>query len=106
MAGYSSIVPKILTLAHGTHQDAPFTVLEHLEHCSGTNEQYEMVLECTRCLEQCLVHYICVQPCITIFISYLHNQLYNDLLVFCIFKYAFVMFLLVDFAQPWCSNSV
>jgi hypothetical protein len=33
-------------------------------------------------LEQCLVYYICVQPCITIFISYSHNKSYNDLLLF------------------------
>jgi hypothetical protein len=26
--------------------------------------------------------YICVQPCITIFISYSHNKSYNDLLLF------------------------
>jgi hypothetical protein len=33
-------------------------------------------------LEQCLVYYTCVQPCITIFISYSHNKSCNDLLLF------------------------
>jgi hypothetical protein len=33
-------------------------------------------------LEQCLVYYICVQPCITILISYSNNKEYNDLLLF------------------------
>jgi hypothetical protein len=29
-------------------------------------------------LQQYLVYYICVQPCITILISYWHNKVYND----------------------------
>jgi hypothetical protein len=33
-------------------------------------------------LEQCRVYYICVQPCITILISYSHNKAYNDSLLF------------------------
>ena len=57
-------------------------------------------------LEQCLVYYICVQPCITIFISYSHNKSYDDLLLFAVSKYAFATFLFVDFAQPWRSNSI
>jgi hypothetical protein len=38
-------------------------------------------------LEQCLVYYICVQPCITIFISYSHNKSYDDLLFQLLFVY-------------------
>ena len=33
-------------------------------------------------LEQCRVYCICVQPCITILISYSHNKAYNDSLLF------------------------
>jgi hypothetical protein len=40
------------------------------------------VLEHCHCMVQSLVYYICVQPCITILISYLHNKSYNDLLLF------------------------
>jgi hypothetical protein len=51
-------------------------------------------------LEQCQVYYICVQPCIIIFISYLHNKSYNDFLLFVyLFIFAFETFLLVDFAR-------
>ena len=58
-------------------------------------------------LEQCLVYYICVQPCITILISYSHNKAYNDSLLFVHIPHMLSQrFLLVDFAQPWLSNSI
>ena len=53
-------------------------------------------------LEQCLVYYICAQPCITIsFISYSHTMI-NRIMIccYCISKYAFATFSLVDFSQP------
>jgi hypothetical protein len=56
-------------------------------------------------LEQCLVYYICVQPCITIsLVIRIINHIMFD--VIRVSKYAFATFLLVDFAQPWRSNSI
>ena len=66
-------------------------------------------MECTRCsgtLFSLFIYYICVQPCITILVGYSHNKAYNDLLLFELAMHAFAKFLLVDFAQPWRSNSI
>jgi hypothetical protein len=54
-------------------------------YCSrtfGTLFRNDMKWSAHGILEQCLVYYICVQPCITIFISYSHNKSYNDLMLF------------------------
>jgi hypothetical protein len=40
-------------------------------------------MECTRCSGTVFsLLYICMQPCITILISYSHNNAYNDLMLF------------------------
>jgi hypothetical protein len=51
-------------------------------------------------LEQCLVYYICVQPCITIFISYSHNKSYNDLLLFVYLSMILQRFYLLILPNP------
>ena len=51
-------------------------------------------------LEQCLVYYICVQPCITIFISYSHNKAYNDLLLFVYLSMLLQRFYSLIFPNP------
>ena len=51
-------------------------------------------------LEQFLVYYICVQPCITICISYSHNKAYNDLLLFVYISMLFQRFYLLILPNP------
>ena len=83
----SLIVGCIIDLRPGlsTLSNDPFVPSGCSIHCSrtfGTLFWNDIKWSAHGVLKQCLVYYICVQPCITIFTSYSHNKSYNDLLLF------------------------
>jgi hypothetical protein len=86
-SNYNNRIISIVSLFFGTPCISQYVQISRLLHLLFLNiwntvlERYEM--ECTRCSGTVFsLLYICVQPGITILISYSHNKAYNDSLLF------------------------